>query len=275
MAHPAPCKSAHQHWKQSRITTANLQRRCRWGNYPLEDRRSGDTDPDIYAQRVNADGEPQWHSLGIYVTGENIAETHPQVVSDGNGGAIVSWIDARGGDPESIYAQRIDHNGNKKWLQSVKICNTAGRQYDHRMISDVANGAIITWTDERNGASNADIFAQRVRLTGGVKWTDNGVSVCSAGNHQLTPQLVSDGAGGAIVTWADERAGNSDIYAQHIHETSGAKQWQPGGIDGLVISSADLGQTAPQIVTDGAYGQSSLGKTGVMVLTTRTFLFSA
>src|SRR5436190_16393936 len=49
------------------------------------------------------------------------------------------------------------------------------------------------------------------------RWTPNGVALCTANGIQQNPQLVGDGAGGAIVTWQDRR-GNSldDIYAQHV-----------------------------------------------------------
>src|SRR6267154_453634 len=54
-----------------------------------------------------------------------------------------------------------------------------------------------------------------------AQWNANGVPVCTAANNQIWPTIVTDGAGGAIVTWADNRNSNtgiynSDIYAQHV-----------------------------------------------------------
>src|SRR5262245_29758603 len=43
--------------------------------------------------------------------------------------------------------------------------------------------------------------------------------VCTATGDQLTPVSVSDGAGGMIIVWSDQRGGggiNADIYAQHV-----------------------------------------------------------
>ena len=37
------------------------------------------------------------------------------------------------------------------------------------------------------------------------------VPISTAANEQYYPQLVSDGEGGAIVTWVDYRSGNYDI----------------------------------------------------------------
>ena len=44
--------------------------------------------------------------------------------------------------------------------------------------------------------------------------------VCSAIGSQQAPTLVTDGAGGAIVTWQDGRNfGLYDVYAQHVLAT--------------------------------------------------------
>src|SRR6187551_1414534 len=42
------------------------------------------------------------------------------------------------------------------------------------------------------------------------------VPICTATGAQTTPAIISDGAGGAIVAWADARSGNRDIYVQRI-----------------------------------------------------------
>lgn len=78
-------------------------------------------------------------------------------------------------------------------------------------------GMILVWIDARNGSDKEgayDIYAQRVSSAGAPQWTANGVPVCTAANDQNYPVLVSDGAGGAIITWQDLRNGGSDIYAQ-------------------------------------------------------------
>jgi len=61
--------------------------------------------------------------------------------------------------------------------------------------------------------STGDIYAQKVDSAGIMKWTTNGVVICNATDVQDYPQIISNGAGGAIITWHDERSGNKDIYA--------------------------------------------------------------
>ena len=102
------------------------------------------------------------------------------------------------------------NNGN------VALSTAAGDQQVPTIASDGAGGAIVTWYDYRSGS--ADIYAQRVIAAGVPQWTANGVALCTAAGVQQSPTIVSDGAGGAIVTWQDLRGGTTyDIYAQRVN----------------------------------------------------------
>jgi hypothetical protein len=64
-----------------------------------------------------------------------------------------------------------------------------------------------------------DIYAQRISSSGAIQWSaDDGVAICKAGYSQWHPTIISDGSGGAIITWQDGRSGNYDIYAQRIYK---------------------------------------------------------
>ena len=65
---------------------------------------------DIYAQRVDAGGARRWGSLGTLVCAGPYSEIMPKITTDGAGGAIVTWRDARSGTWD-IYAQLVDKNG--------------------------------------------------------------------------------------------------------------------------------------------------------------------
>jgi hypothetical protein len=93
-----------------------------------------------------------------------------------------------------------------------------GDPLDQRLIADGSGGAIAVWADERSGAV-LHIFAQRVNRAGVPQWSTNGIAVSFAAISQFLPQLVSDGAGGAIIAWQDSRNNATtadDIYAQGI-----------------------------------------------------------
>lgn len=117
------------------------------------------------------------------------------------------------------------------------------------ILADGSGGTIITWYDSRN--SNVyDIFAQRINSTGTTVWATDGVDICTAPGEQRYPTITSDGSGGAIITWQDDRNSNTDIYAQRIN-SNGAGQW---GSNGLALCTATGNQTSPTITSDASGG---------------------
>ncbi len=65
--------------------------------------------------------------------------------------------------------------------------------------------------------------------------------------------MVSDGAGGAIIAWQDDRNVNMDIYATRI-DTNGDVYPGWGGATGLLICNDTSEQSAPKLVSVGAAG---------------------
>ncbi|MDH3198612.1 MAG: hypothetical protein OEO21_10270, partial [Candidatus Krumholzibacteria bacterium] len=214
------------------------------------DYRSG-TNSDIYARRVNASGVAQWTANGVALCTAANAQLYPTIVSDGSGGAIVTWHDYRSGTNDDIYARRVNASGVAQWTANgVALCSAANNQLYPAIVSDGSGGAIVTWYDLRSG-TNYDIYARRVDASGVAQWTADGVALCSAVNAQLSPAIVSDGSGGAIVTWHDYRSGtNYDIYARRVN-ASGVAQWTANGV--ALCSAADH-QQVPTIVADGSGG---------------------
>ena len=206
---------------------------------------------DIYAQRIDYTGTTVWTANGVAVCTTVGDQTLPAIISDGAGGAIITWHDMRNGTDGDIYAQRVDHNGNVQWTANgVAICAITGEQNYPAMVSDGSGGAIITWQDARSG-TNGDIYAQRVNAGGAVQWAANGVAISTAANNQLYPAAASDGAGGALIAWEDNRSGTSyDIYAQRVN-SAGVTQWSPNG---LSFCTSPNDQTSPQLLADGAGG---------------------
>jgi predicted lipoprotein with Yx(FWY)xxD motif len=240
----AVCTESHAQYNPQIITDGSGGAIIAW-----RDVRSGNN--DIYAQRINSAGIVQWPTDGVPVCTAAGSQEETSIISDGAGGAIVAWRDYRLSD-WAIYAQRIDASGTYQWtLDGVSICTAVGEQYAPRMTSDGSGGAIITWEDTRNGSLNNDIYAQRINSSGTIEWTANGIGICTVGWVQQEPQIISDGAGGAIVTWHDYRNGSdTNIYAQRIN-SSGTEQWTT---DGVALCTASGDQHNPRTISDGTNG---------------------
>jgi hypothetical protein len=215
-----------------------------------------DNNSDIYAQRINSNGTVQWIARGVAICTDAQVQVYQQIVSDGSGGAIITWQDYRSSDRYNIYAQLIDASGVTKWAANgVAICTAGTTGYGStypRIISDGAGGAIIIWQDFRdNSLTGRDIYAQKINANGIVQWTPDGVAICTAASSQDDPQICSDGAGGAIITWGDGRpAYNGDIYAQRI-DADGVVKWTANGV--VVFAGGGI-QRYPQICSDGTNG---------------------
>jgi predicted lipoprotein with Yx(FWY)xxD motif len=205
---------------------------------------------EIYAQRMNASGNAMWTTNGIAICTQD-SNYNPIVVSDGIGGAIISWQSYRGSATADIYAQRVNSTGTVQWaLNGVPVCAVVFDQNTISMIVDGTGGAILTWQDYRSNNGFADIYAQRVNSLGAMLWVANGVSVCNQAAEQNGPAVINDGAGGAFVTWSDNRAGNYDIYTQRI-SAGGAPQWTTNGVATCTMATD---QRKPDLCSDGAAG---------------------
>lgn len=179
---------------------------------------------DIYALRLTAAGAlaSGWSSGGAVLCSATRDQFFPVGVTDGAGGAIVAWHDARGSNHD-IYAQRITSAGavSSGWpADGLALCLASFDQVFPQIASDGAGGGIVTWYDGRANP-NYDIFAQRVTAAGSIPsgWPSDGTGLCTASDDQLFPTIVADDIGGAIVAWQDARnlgTNSQDIFAQRV-----------------------------------------------------------
>jgi len=171
---------------------------------------------------------------------------------DGTGGVIIAWTDLRNGRHD-IYAQHLLSTGavDPTWpTNGVALCLDARSSFVVDAVTDGAGGAIVVWED-----STLAVDAVRVRNTGTPAWGFCGVTVCvlPSGLGIRLINTISDGAGGAYVTWRDERNGstNIDIFAMHLIGTGLDPVWP---VNGLPVCTAPLNQVTPVICSDGGTG---------------------
>jgi hypothetical protein len=182
-----------------------------------------DSSGDIYAQRVDSLGADQWATNGIMVHQVGTEyQDHESFISDGSGGMIIAWSDRRNGVGNmDIFVQRIDHDGNWRWVYSgVPICTAAGDQEIPRIASDGEGGYFLAWRDGRY--TSDDIYAQHLRSDGVTLWPDDGIDVCTYEEDQSIASVTEDGYGGLFLVWRDHRnTYNNHAYAQRIEPKHG------------------------------------------------------
>lgn len=196
--------------------------------------------------------EAAWQFNGTPVSTAAIAQQTPAAVGDGAGGVIVAWQDFRNGATYDIYVQRLDAFGVPLWTANgVALCTAANNQTSAMIVSDGSGGAIVAWADRRTG-TEYDFYAARVDASGTALWTANGVAVCAAALDQFGLVITTDGAGGAIFAWQDNRLGfsNSDIYVQRLN-AAGTPLWTANGV---ALCTAASNQLYPAIVSNNTGG---------------------
>jgi len=208
----------------------------------------GRADADVYAQRVLSDGTAAWATGGVSLTARSGDQGWPVVTSDGAGGAIVVWHGGCGG-VTSICAQRVRPDGTAAWVEGGVPLSGGGGGWPV-VGSDGAGGALVVWQDQRAGEYNVDLYAQRVLSDGTTAWAAEGMALTRAGGSQWFAAIASDGTGGALVAWQDERTGHARIYAQRVL-SDGTAAW---ATDGVWVSTETTRGYSPDILADGAGG---------------------
>jgi len=210
-----------------------------------EDIRVG-SNPAIYAARVTRDGAAPWGENGVEISGHLSGQRMAGIVSDGGNGAYIAFWNRAGGESD-LFLQRIDGNGSAQWATGgITVCDADGRQEWAEMIPDGQGGVIIAWQDGR-GDDN-DIYAQRFTREGTALWTANGELISDADGDQNYPQLATDQARGAFITWMDRRS-EDDIYAQYV-KADGTVAWE----EDLPVCIEINRQVAPKVLP---YGDNS------------------
>ncbi len=218
-----------------------------------DDRRTGLLSGNIYAQRINADGQVLWTTNGVAVKA-GLAYT-TIITTDGSSGAIIAWRDDRSGvDACDVYAQRVDSSGNIMWTSTgVAIATAASQQFPSCMVSDDSAGAIIIWTHKRADATT-NLFAQRINAAGTKRWATAGIAIANLTTSSAAPTAQPDKKGGVFIIWTDSRGTylyNRKFYGQHLN-ASGVNQWITNG-KRLTSEIQDLSEYANFIV-DGSNG---------------------
>lgn len=227
-----------------------------------QDPRLATTNANIYAQRIDSDGNILWGSGGLAVCTAANQQLSPKMVSDGAGGFVVTWSDQRATVADgNIYAQRIDNSGSAQWTtDGILVCDYSGNQVNPNIIQG-GGGFILAWSDQRAGVGQRDIFAQSIDNSGSLLWntaTDGGIAITQATGNQPNSssqsgiQLISDGSNGAFIVWDDARTSSAqmDLYSQHIGNSGSIDaNWDPNG---NAISLASNAQQGPVAVPDGS-----------------------
>jgi len=194
---------------------------------------------------------------GIYTP--STGEIALRAISDGSGGVVVAWQ-----DEDNIYAQRVGPEGKPLWAEgSVLVCAEPMQASQVALTSDGSGGAIISWNDrshrsddQENAAYFAPIYSQKIDAKGEPLWGEQGIPT---GSRLGYARVISDGTGGAIVTWRDSQPVFRSLYDDYVRlqkiAPEGNPLWGEKGI--LLCSSPPYRPVTPEEKESGLCGTST------------------
>jgi hypothetical protein len=186
---------------------------------------------DIYAQRVDINGNLLWASEIEVYTGDGVQE-NPRITEASDTGAIVVWEDGRNEiaqQKKDIYTQKISTGGTLLWgADGIPVAVAIYDQLNPRLIGDNSGGAWIIWEDGRiEDHPWGDIYVQHLNSSGTALLAVNGNEVCNAEGYQFSP-IVKVTDNHVFCAWGDNRDGSTGLYIQLL-DFSGNIQLEPNG----------------------------------------------
>ena len=173
-----------------------------------EDKRAGTFYADIFAQKIDADGNLLWDSAGIQLSDSEYDELNPRLRADNSGGCYIVWDDGREGGHnfEDIYMQHLTSTGGISWEENGRVvCNAQLEQFSP-LINSAGDNTFICWGDRRDGSIG--MYYQVMDADGDFQLADNGVEFYwgMEGDAQF-PQVFKQGEN-TVLVWNDTRYGH-------------------------------------------------------------------
>lgn len=178
---------------------------------------------DVYMQRLDANGEPQWQENGILIADRSFSSTQDFGMSiDSDGYAVVAFRDDRSGDIV-VTASRVAPDGTQVWGEmGVQPSMTGGTIGQIRVEGTSDGNVAVGWF---NGA---DARVVKLDSEGNELWgTDIGPA--PAGGFTVSDLIASDapGANGEVIVLMTTMGAFFDprhIYAQKL-DADGNTMW--------------------------------------------------
>jgi hypothetical protein len=183
--------------------------------------------PDVYAQKIDANGNKAWGELGATVYVGPGAQDIRSIVPDDEGGAIIVWRDD---ERPGLYIQRLSGGGTRMWdRDGISLNDMLGIEsqenvpyygYDPtgewvNVMPDGNGGLYLSWTDwspyqfgyyemptPYPPAKDGHIFVQRVGKQGSKAWPSNiSIDVKNLSDPWLNLLQVNEN-NEALITWS-------------------------------------------------------------------------
>ncbi len=197
---------------------------------------SDDVDGNVYAQKINTDGQLLWQTGGAPVCVYPEIQISLNIEPDNAGGAYIVWEDSRN-PGKDIYGQHLNAAGTPVWATNgIAITGMEGDESYNTMWADGTGGLIIGFVHSLVGTET--LYVKRFLSSGQMAWAQS-LTLSPSTGVQNKIKMAPINNDSFVFTWMDFRNTHPDIYAQRV-DLSGSRLWP----DPFIVYS-DNGQPSP------------------------------
>ena len=214
-------------------------------------------DLDVYAYRFSPAGDPLWGADGIPISVDADFDPTPRVTETADGDFVVVWGKSSDTADGKIMMQRIAPDGTLRFAAgALAVAGEAGEDPGFpALVPAGAADVIVCWVrDISTYMSPRHLRAERFDASGASAW-DGPVVVYDETVLPIAyqPEILPDGAGGAILLWHRYLGGVYNSAVQRL-DAAGNELWPH---QGLVVSTlAGMYHISPTFSFDGDSGDT-------------------
>lgn len=170
---------------------------------------------DIYAQRFDAQGNPQGSEFLVNTYTDNF-QGNPDIAMNLAGDFVVVWeSSSQDGSLYGVYGQQFKSDGTKIGSEFPVNSFTANDQERPAVVMDPSGGFTVTWESDGQDGSAEGIYGQRFTSGGHYLGSEFQVNTYTT-NDQRTPAVAVDASGDVLVAWSSDGQDGSlwGVHAQ-------------------------------------------------------------
>jgi len=213
-------------------------------------------DEDVYAQKLDAEGQRIWGEQGIPVSDAPGQQSDPQLAPDGSGGFVIAWPEIQYIDIKTsgIFAQRINFSGEVLWqeggvpvsnIQDSPILNL-GLIYIIIIGNGDGSSTVIWVADKDSGGQQArQAYSQKLDPDGQLLWPEGKIEVYRNPPFRTIGYsgVIGDSSGGFIIGSRVSEGSNvsttDSVYMQRV-DSAGSRLWGESGVEIQMKHSSPL-----------------------------------
>ena len=182
---------------------------------------------DIYAQKINWEGLPQWENFGVPICTADNDQSEISFDIDGDGSyAFISWEDYRNGTDFNIIGKQVQINSGIVSAEDIYFSSDTSSQ-QKPLVTAVAPGEfILIWEDGRGYYNSDPLLINGVDLYGsafivgsGRTTGIDGIPIAVEYHDQKKAQMTQYNGDDYLLHWIDLRSSGKEDLANYYAKT--------------------------------------------------------